>query len=180
MTWRGAESAERLVLPSGPGPVPPLPRSAWIHAPRLQWMAQSPSSVTHRRRHPSAVGGPAGLPGSRPHSHRRNTGTRARCVRSLRSAPPAWRPGGTSGRGWLIRGPQDPGPAQAHQELCPTGLCPQAAPQTRGEGQRERSNDQGGSPPLGGRLRGRGGAQGGSARPSLGSGQHGGGRQWKV
>lgn len=97
-------------------------------SPPLQWMARSLSSVTHRLRHPSAVGGPVGLLGSQPHSHRRNIGTHARCVQSLLSAPPAWRQGETSGWGArLIRGRQDPSPAQAHQELCSAGVCPQAA-----------------------------------------------------
>lgn len=97
-------------------------------SPRLQWMVQSLSSGTHRLHHPNAVGGPMGLLGSQPHSHRRNIGTHARCVQSLLSAPPAWRQGETSGWGaWLISKHQDPSPARAHQEPCPAGACPQAA-----------------------------------------------------
>lgn len=100
-----------------------LPQVTSHPSPRLRWMAQSLSSGTHRLRHPSAVGGPVGLLGSQPHSHRKNIGTHARCVQSLLSAPPAWQQDEMSGWGaWLISGHQD----QAHQEPCPAEACPQA------------------------------------------------------
>lgn len=49
-----------------------------------------------------------GLLGSQPRSHRRNIGTRARCVRSQLSAPLAWQQGEMSGGG--MAGQQEPGP----------------------------------------------------------------------
>lgn len=86
-------------------------------SPRLQWMAQSLSSGTHRLHHPSAVGGRVGLLESQPHSHRKNIGTHARCVHSQLSAPPAWQQDEMSGWGaWLISEYQDSSLAQAHQE----------------------------------------------------------------
>lgn len=107
-------------------PLCPKPRAQ--PSPRPQWMAQSLSSGTHRRRRPSAVGELVGLQGSLPHSHRRNSGTRAKCVRSQPSAPPAWQRGEMSGWGaQLISGHQDPSPAQACQEPHPAGACCQAA-----------------------------------------------------
>lgn len=131
----------------------PQPRSQ--PSPRLQWMAQSLNSGTHRPRHPSAVGAPVGLLGSQPHSRRRNNGTRARCVQSLLIAPPASQQDEMSGWGaWLISGPKDPssGPSRA---------LPSSSSQSGRSDQRKPSKDQEGQPPLVGRLNGHG-AQGGS------------------